>query len=40
MNPARVKLVAEALAELKQMSYEALAEVTMTNAKTLFDIEK
>jgi len=39
-EPARVKLVAEALAELKQMSYEALAEVTMTNAKTLFGIEK
>ncbi|WEG12743.1 TatD family hydrolase [Pullulanibacillus sp. KACC 23026] len=37
-EPARVKLVAEQLAELHQLSLEELAEITMRNANQLFRI--
>jgi TatD DNase family protein len=37
-EPARVKLVAEQLAELHQLSLEELADITMKNANQLFQI--
>lgn len=37
-EPARVRLVAEQLAELKKISLEELGEITMLNAKRLFRI--
>jgi len=38
-EPARVTLVAEQLAQLKNISYEELAQITTTNAKRLFNIQ-
>jgi TatD DNase family protein len=38
-EPARVKLVAEKLAELKGLSFEAVAEATTANARRLFRFE-
>lgn len=38
-EPARVKLVAEKIAELQGISYESLAEATTANAKRLFNLE-
>ncbi len=38
-EPARVKIVAEKLAELKDMSYEKIAEITSMNALSLFKME-
>lgn len=38
-EPARVKLVAEQIAELKEMDFEKLAEITTGNARRLFGIE-
>ena len=38
-EPARVKLVAEKIAELKGMELEELAEITSNNARRLFGIE-
>lgn len=38
-EPARVKLVAEKIAELKGMEFEELAEITSNNARRLFGIE-
>jgi TatD DNase family protein len=38
-EPARVKMVAERLAELKDMSFEKIAEVTSRNALSLFKLE-
>ncbi|SDI11629.1 TatD DNase family protein [Alteribacillus persepolensis] len=38
-EPAYVKLVAEKIAELKEISYEELAEQTTANAKKLFRID-
>ena len=37
-EPAYVKLVAEKIAELRQISYEELARTTSENAKRLFKI--
>lgn len=37
-EPAYVKLVAEKLAELKSVSYEEIAQITMENGKKLFGI--
>jgi TatD DNase family protein len=38
-EPAYVKLVAEEIAALKRCSYEEVAEATMKNAQTLFQID-
>ncbi|GGH88343.1 TatD DNase family protein [Pullulanibacillus pueri] len=38
-EPARVKLVAEQIAALKGLTYEALASITSDNAKRLFKIK-
>ncbi len=37
-EPAYVKLVAEQIAELKEISFEEVAETTTENAKKLFGI--
>lgn len=39
-EPAYVKLVAEKIAELKEMKYEEIASLTTSNAEKLFRIEK
>lgn len=39
-EPARVKLIAEKIAELRQMSFEALSEKTSDNARRLFGIAR
>ncbi|HEX7065172.1 MAG TPA: TatD family hydrolase [Bacillales bacterium] len=39
-EPARVKLVAEKIAELKEMDYEELAQITFDNARRLFGIDQ
>ena len=38
-EPARVKLVAEQIAELKEMTFEEIAKITSENAKRLFRIK-
>ena len=38
-EPAHVKLVAEKIAELREISYEALAQATTENAEALFDFK-
>ena len=37
-EPAYVKLVAEQIAEIKQISFEEVSQVTTANAKKLFGI--
>lgn len=39
-EPAYVKLVAEKIAELKELKYEEIASITMANAEKLFNIGK
>lgn len=39
-EPARVKLVAEKVAELKEMEFEQLARITSDNARRLFGIDR
>ncbi|HEU5140311.1 MAG TPA: TatD family hydrolase [Bacillales bacterium] len=39
-EPERVKLIAEKIAELKEMDYEELAQITFDNARRLFGIDR